>query len=87
MIILRAFPTLGTFLLVSLVFTKNANISVRSVVDVFAPGDTIISASFQGDDQGAVLSGTSMATYVINYYTVIVLMNILTDHTSPVSQR
>lgn len=33
-----------------------------SVVDVFAPGDTIISASFQGDDQGAVLSGTSMAT-------------------------
>lgn len=31
-------------------------------VDVFAPGDTIISASFQGDNFGAVLSGTSMAS-------------------------
>ncbi|KAG8772960.1 subtilisin-like serine protease [Serendipita sp. 397] len=31
-------------------------------VDVFAPGDTIISASFQGDNLGAVLSGTSMAS-------------------------
>ncbi|CCA70066.1 probable endopeptidase K [Serendipita indica DSM 11827] len=31
-------------------------------VDVFAPGDTIVSASFQGDDLGAVLSGTSMAS-------------------------
>ncbi|KAG8832146.1 subtilisin-like serine protease [Serendipita sp. 399] len=31
-------------------------------VDVFAPGDTIVSASFQGDNLGAVLSGTSMAS-------------------------
>ncbi|KIM29136.1 hypothetical protein M408DRAFT_16108 [Serendipita vermifera MAFF 305830] len=31
-------------------------------VDVFAPGDTIISASNQDDNLGAVLSGTSMAS-------------------------
>jgi cerevisin len=31
-------------------------------VDVFAPGDTIVSASFQGTNLGAVLSGTSMAS-------------------------
>jgi hypothetical protein len=38
---------------------------IRSLVDVFAPKGTIVSASFQGDDIAAVLSGTSMATYMI----------------------